>query len=158
MHHFVKEMCTHLHISVTKWCIVGYGTDALWDIWDWSIAKPHTCQERYWNYSYIEECNSIITGSDSGSFPVERMTPNLTMLCSWYPFFHRKWLLLDYWVTNFWSKSGRDWLHQQFYIDKICVSLEHIHNHTYAMFRVYLCCRNFLFPNQENSGVLFWFH
>ena len=23
--------CTHLHISVTEWCIVGYGTGALWD-------------------------------------------------------------------------------------------------------------------------------
>ena len=32
MHHFVTEMCTHVHISVTKWCIVEYGTDALWDM------------------------------------------------------------------------------------------------------------------------------
>ena len=24
MHHFVTEMCTHVHISDTKWCIVGY--------------------------------------------------------------------------------------------------------------------------------------
>ena len=23
MHYFVTEMCTHVHISVTKWCIVG---------------------------------------------------------------------------------------------------------------------------------------
>ena len=32
MHHFVTEMCTHVRISVTKWCIVGYGTGALWDL------------------------------------------------------------------------------------------------------------------------------
>ena len=32
MHHFVTEMCTHVHISVTKGCIVGYGTGALWDL------------------------------------------------------------------------------------------------------------------------------
>ena len=32
MHHFVTEMCTHVHISVTKWCIVGYGTGVLWDL------------------------------------------------------------------------------------------------------------------------------
>ena len=38
MHHFVTEMCTHVYISVTKWCIVGYGTDAFWDLWDKSIA------------------------------------------------------------------------------------------------------------------------
>ena len=25
MHHFVTKMCTCVHISVTKWCIVGYG-------------------------------------------------------------------------------------------------------------------------------------
>ena len=37
MHHFVTEMCTRVHISVTKWCIVGYLPDALWDLWDWSI-------------------------------------------------------------------------------------------------------------------------
>ena len=24
MHHFVTEMCTHVHISVTKWCNMGY--------------------------------------------------------------------------------------------------------------------------------------
>ena len=34
MHHFVTEMCTCVHISVTKWCIVGYISDALWDLWD----------------------------------------------------------------------------------------------------------------------------
>ena len=34
MHHFVTEMCTCVHISVTKWYIVGYLSDALWDLWD----------------------------------------------------------------------------------------------------------------------------
>ena len=38
MHHFVTEMCTHVHISVTKWCIVGYDTDAFWDLWE---GYPH---------------------------------------------------------------------------------------------------------------------
>ena len=40
MHNFVTEMrahvhislCTHVHISVTEQCIVGYGTGALWDV------------------------------------------------------------------------------------------------------------------------------
>ena len=31
MHHFMTEMCTCMHISVTKWCIVGYLSDALWE-------------------------------------------------------------------------------------------------------------------------------
>ena len=38
MQHFITEMCTHVHISVTKCCIVGYLSDALWDLWDGSIA------------------------------------------------------------------------------------------------------------------------
>ena len=38
MHHFVTEMCTCVHISVTKWCIVGYDTGTLWDLWDGSIG------------------------------------------------------------------------------------------------------------------------
>ena len=50
----------NVHISVTKWCIVGYGTGAWWDLWDWSImgaqwwllmpqilASPHQ-QLWYW--------------------------------------------------------------------------------------------------------------
>ena len=32
MHHFVTEMCKHVHISVTTCCIVGYGAGALWDL------------------------------------------------------------------------------------------------------------------------------
>ena len=33
MHHFVTEMCTHVHISVTKWCTMEYGTSSLWDFY-----------------------------------------------------------------------------------------------------------------------------
>ena len=32
LHHFVTEMCTHVHIYVTKCCIVEYGTDAFWNL------------------------------------------------------------------------------------------------------------------------------
>ena len=45
MHHFVAEMCTHVHISVTKYCIVGYGTDAFWDLWDGSNRSGSTLNE-----------------------------------------------------------------------------------------------------------------
>ena len=38
MHHFVIEMCTCVHFSVAKWCIVGNLSNALWDLWDGSIA------------------------------------------------------------------------------------------------------------------------
>ena len=32
-------MCTYVHISVTKWCIVGYGTGAWWDLCPRSIVQ-----------------------------------------------------------------------------------------------------------------------
>ena len=41
MQHFVTEMCTGVHISVTKWCIVGYLSGALWDLWDGSINTDY---------------------------------------------------------------------------------------------------------------------
>ena len=50
MHHFVTEMFTHVHISVTKCCIVGYGTDAFWDLWDGSILS---CSIHWWNFFFI---------------------------------------------------------------------------------------------------------
>ena len=30
MHHFVIEVCTHVHIPLTKWCIEGYMAVAFW--------------------------------------------------------------------------------------------------------------------------------
>ena len=32
---FCNRMCTHVHISVTKWCIVGYGAGAFWGFVRW---------------------------------------------------------------------------------------------------------------------------
>ena len=37
IHHIVTEMWTPVQISVTKWCIVGYLSDVLWDLWDGTI-------------------------------------------------------------------------------------------------------------------------
>ena len=34
MHYSVTEMCSCVHISVRKWCILRYGTGALWDFLD----------------------------------------------------------------------------------------------------------------------------
>ena len=39
MHHFLKEMFTHVHISITKWWIVGYGTGAWGDFYDRPIEN-----------------------------------------------------------------------------------------------------------------------
>ena len=47
MHNFVAEMCIHAHISVTKWCIVGYGNGALWGLCKRSIIDVCTVESRY---------------------------------------------------------------------------------------------------------------
>ena len=39
MHHFGTQMCTCVHISVTIWCIVGYLSNALWEVWVGSIGS-----------------------------------------------------------------------------------------------------------------------
>ena len=41
MQHFITEMCTFMHISVTKWCSVGYLYDALWDLWGGPISAEN---------------------------------------------------------------------------------------------------------------------
>ena len=53
MHGFVTEMCACVHISVTKWCIVGYLSDALWDFWDGSVGwcRQLWLQNRVWDSS-----------------------------------------------------------------------------------------------------------
>ena len=38
MHHSVTKMYTCVHISVTKWCIVGYLFDALWEMGLYSLS------------------------------------------------------------------------------------------------------------------------
>ena len=65
MHHFVTVMWTHVHISVTKWCIMGYGTDALWGLWDWSICMPlGLCKETVkWSMTQKNLTGSSKTGS-----------------------------------------------------------------------------------------------
>ena len=72
MHHFVTEMCTHVHISVTKWCIVWYLSNALWDLWNGSILQ-HTEGRVVEIFPYgIDNCvypviNTIAAGWDERS-------------------------------------------------------------------------------------------
>ena len=69
MYHIVTEMCTCVHISVTKWCIVGYLSRTLWDLWDgllYLIYFPHIwklyvqrCDERHGN-TIVKQCMNNI--------------------------------------------------------------------------------------------------
>ena len=63
MHHFVKEMCTHGHISSTKCCIVWYGTGT----W-WASSNPYAMTSMYlhksaWIHSlYLDTCRNNVWG------------------------------------------------------------------------------------------------
>ena len=56
MHHFVTETCTHVHISVTKWCNMGYDTDAFWDLWDGRIGAISHTSSHYSNVTCSSRC------------------------------------------------------------------------------------------------------
>ena len=59
MHHFVTEMCRCVHISVTKWCIMGYLLCIVgfvrWVYWSHEVSpwfsvvkcRPHVCTKPY---------------------------------------------------------------------------------------------------------------
>ena len=55
MHHFVTKMCTHVHISVTKRCSVGYLSGALWGLWYGCIdlATIYSVYITIWDRGYI---------------------------------------------------------------------------------------------------------
>ena len=52
MYHFVTEIYTCVDISVTKWCIVRYLSNVLWDLWD--------------EYFYIASVISLICRGSTG--------------------------------------------------------------------------------------------
>ena len=64
MHYFVTEMCTGGHISVTKWCIVGYLYNALWDMWDGFIFY-YFPNEIYQTPLYIYVCVCALISNSS---------------------------------------------------------------------------------------------
>ena len=75
---FVAEMCTHVHISVTKWCIVGYETGALWDLYN----------------RFIEMVQIIEKHPDRRQEPVYFMWSVSSLLMTWphqEPGYHQTW-------------------------------------------------------------------
>ena len=73
MHHFVTEMCTHVHISVTKWCIVEYETSALWDLWIRSIEKSDVWEQksvtqRALKYVRCDVTDDLVNSESSNGF------------------------------------------------------------------------------------------
>ena len=69
MHQFVTEMCTHVHIPVTKWCIVGYVTGALWDLYNSTYSHQHLFTPSSLTTRLIS-CASPQLPSDHCTFPV----------------------------------------------------------------------------------------
>ena len=60
---FVTEMCTRVHIFVTKWYLVEYLSHALWDLWDGCIRTVHP-----FPYIINNEWFGIITSVTSSFF------------------------------------------------------------------------------------------
>ena len=66
-------MCTCVHISVTKWCIVGYWSGALWDLWNVSLL-------------------GLITSMAGKTFPAFPWHAQRVIFRIWHTFEFRVWL------------------------------------------------------------------
>ena len=99
MHHFT-EMCTHVHIYFTKWCIVGCGTGAVWDLCNRSIEVVHAVllfvthhfmllSKSYFLYDFLDKAK----------------------ISSWFPFCCCKWpgvlqcLVLILFMHHYWTPT-----------------------------------------------------
>ena len=60
MHYFVTEMCTHVHISVTKQCIVGYENGALWDLCNRSTSMSSCTPPHPYFYPHVAAMVNIL--------------------------------------------------------------------------------------------------
>ena len=60
----------NVHISVTKWCIVGYSSDALWDLWHGSIG-PSACLAPWHLQS---PCGTTVVGNSSIWYGISQET------------------------------------------------------------------------------------
>ena len=85
MHHFVTEMCTCLHISVTKWCNVGYwviylmhcGICEMGLFWPAKDKKPGSglsedANTHWGRVTHLYVSKLTIIGSDNGLWPGRR--------------------------------------------------------------------------------------
>ena len=62
MQKFVTALCTHAHIPVTEWYIVGYGTGALWNLLEESIVQQYTDRTVKRNVLYASNEAGLCTG------------------------------------------------------------------------------------------------
>ena len=76
---FVTETWTHVHISVTTWCIVGYLFDVLWDLWDGTILITESDITVLWE-DPGEKTNGVI--ADKLNLKLEHDIPDIPDRCS----------------------------------------------------------------------------
>ena len=84
----VRDRCIVEFVSsVPKWCVVGYGTCALWELWDWSLSIPVPSPSRD-DVRYLSRARSNSDHEPSHTPPVWRCcskTP-FALLISQSPF------------------------------------------------------------------------
>ena len=110
MHHFVTELCTFVHISVTKWCIVWYGAGALWDSSNRFIVTPFFPWRRH-QMKTSSTLLAICVGNSpgTGECPTQRpVTQNFDVFCD---LCLNKWLSKQWWGWWFGTPSLSLWCH-----------------------------------------------
>ena len=111
-HHFVTKMCTHVNISVTKCCIVGYGTDAFWYLRDGFIISYvgytiSTHKHTWWHHQM--EPFSALLALYVGTFPQKgqwRVALMFSLICAW----------INDWTNN---REAGDWRRHRGHYDVI---------------------------------------
>ena len=120
MHHLVTEMCTLVHISVTKWCIMGYLSGALWDLWEGSNTfcggtGPWGSHNMYFqwpqaNFGQSLQVNKITNSHSVGSIDLsvktsrtrDRDSPTVWPQCAFF------FILLQFYVPFYVKKKKID--------------------------------------------------
>ena len=76
MHHFVTEICTYVHISVIKWCIVGYASCASWKLCSHTTVCGCICCILYQSILWLPHYEWIISQGSRKTCLVNPQRPN----------------------------------------------------------------------------------
>ena len=122
MHQFLTEMCTNVHISITKWCILGYFVWCIKGFVGWQVEWIYCLVMCWLNYELIKilisrlfifngiqvSCNALWTHLTSGKFhnipkatdsPFAQLSQQAGCAMSLWKSLGRlaSWLLLQHW-------------------------------------------------------------
>ena len=94
MYHFVTKMCTRVHISVTMWCLSGYGTGAFWDLWEWSNMH---------NFEWMKPCQTMKTAYTDLVYRYHRISNQVRGRPNIFPIPDLRWSINLINCSKFWD-------------------------------------------------------